>query len=177
MTGRTTSRLVTALLVLATLVASCSSDDADTASESTPRSTPADVSMTTGDVLDRAGVLVGFHTDDGITDSRLFLRSPALAVRAGMARDKALQAVTIANARMLDLQDRIGTLTVGKDADFVVLSGDPLSVYTQVLQTWVEGQKVFDLADPQDRLMAMGGYGASRDQAMSMCCFGTQEGQ
>lgn len=137
----------------------------------------ARLSMTTGDVLDRAGVLVGFHTDDGITDSRLFLRSPALAVRAGMARDKALQAVTIANARMLDLQDRIGTLTVGKDADFVVLSGDPLSVYTQVLQTWVEGQKVFDLADPQDRLMAMGGYGASRDQAMSMCCFGTQEGQ
>jgi imidazolonepropionase-like amidohydrolase len=137
----------------------------------------ARMSHANGGVLDRAGVLVGFHTDDGITDSRVFLRSPALGVRAGMDRDKALQAVTIANARMLDLQDRIGTLTVGKDADFVVLSGDPLSVYTQVLQTWVEGQKVFDLADPQDRLMAMGGYGASRDQAMSMCCFGAQEGQ
>ncbi len=137
----------------------------------------AHLSLDTGAVLDRAGVLVGFHTDDGITDSRLFLRSPALAVRAGMDRQKALEAVTIANARMLDLQDRIGTLTVGKDADFVVLSGDPFSVYTRVLQTWVEGEKVFDFDDPKDRLMAMGGYGASDDQAMSMCCYGTQGGQ
>ncbi|MEO6595119.1 MAG: amidohydrolase family protein [Planctomycetota bacterium] len=134
----------------------------------------AHLSLETGAILDRKGVLVGFHTDDSITDSRLFLRSAALAVRAGMDRDKALQAVTIANARMLDLQDRIGTLRVGKDADFVVLSGDPFSVYTRVLQTWVDGQKVFDLADPKDRLMANGGYGASDGQAMSMCCYGQE---
>lgn len=129
------------------------------------------LSMQTGAVLDRAGVLVGFHTDDGITDSRLFLRSGALAVRAGMDRDKALAALTLANARMLDLQDRLGSLTVGKDADFVVLSGDPFSVHTRVLQTFVEGKKVFDLDDPKDRLFANGGYGASDGQAMSMCCF------
>ena len=134
------------------------------------------LSMSTGAVLARAGVLVGFHTDDGITDSRLFLRSGALAVRAGMDRDTALAALTIANARMLDLQDRIGTLTVGKDADFVVLTGDPFSVHTRVLQTWVDGRKVFDLDDPKDRLFANGGYGASDGQAMSMCCFGAQGG-
>ena len=130
------------------------------------------LSLETGDVLDRAGALVGFHTDDGITDSRLFLRSAALAVRAGMDRTKALQALTIANARMLDLEQRIGTLTPGKDADFVVLSGDPLSVHTQVLQTWVDGVKVFDVGDAKDRLFAFGGWGASSGQAMSMCCFG-----
>jgi imidazolonepropionase-like amidohydrolase len=135
------------------------------------------LSLTTGAVLDRAGALVGFHTDDGITDSRLFLRSAALAVRAGMDRDKALQAVTIANARMLDLQERVGSLAPGKDADFVVLSGDPFSVYTRVLQTWVEGKKVFDFADPRDRLLAVGGYGASDDQAMSLCCYGGEGGQ
>jgi len=132
----------------------------------------ARLSMATGRILDEAGVLVGFHSDDGITDSRLFLRSAALAVRAGMNRDKALAAMTSAGAEMLDLKDRVGTLTVGKDADFVVLSGDPFSVYTQVLETWVEGQKVFDLADPADRLLAMGGYNASVDQVFSMCCFG-----
>lgn len=136
----------------------------------------ARLSLETGAILDRAGVLVGFHTDDGITDSRLFLRSAALGVRAGMDRQKALEAVTIANARMLDMQDRVGSLTVGKDADFVVLSGDPLSVYTRVQQTWVDGKKVFDLTDPKDRLMASGGYGASNDQAMSMCCYGQQGG-
>ncbi|MFK7741850.1 MAG: amidohydrolase family protein, partial [Planctomycetota bacterium] len=131
----------------------------------------ARLSLETGAVLDKKGVLVGFHTDDGITDSRLFLRSAAIAVRAGMDRQKALEAVTIANARMLDMQDRVGTLSVGKDADFVVLSGDPFSVYTRVLETWVEGSKVFDLADPEDRLLATGGYGASNDQSLSLCCY------
>jgi len=123
-----------------------------------------DVSFTSGAALEKAGVLVGFHTDDPITDSRLFLRSAALAVRAGMSRDKALYGLTMANARILELQDRIGTLEPGKDADFILLSGDPLSVYTHVLETWVEGVKVFDRSDPKDYLYAVGGYGASHDQ-------------
>ena len=70
----------------------------------------------------------------------------------------------------------MGSLEVGKDADIVVLSGEPLSVYTRVLETWVEGNKVFDLSDPGDRLLAAGGYGASNDQAISMCCYGLQGG-
>ncbi|HEU0141952.1 MAG TPA: amidohydrolase family protein, partial [Bryobacteraceae bacterium] len=118
----------------------------------------------TGGALEKAGALVGFHTDDGITDSRLFLRSPALAVRAGMSRGKALFGVTMANAMMLGLEDRVGSLEAGKDADLVILSGDPLSVYTKVLETWVDGTKVFDRADPKDRLYAVGGFGASHDQ-------------
>jgi imidazolonepropionase-like amidohydrolase len=122
-----------------------------------------DVSLETGAALERAGALVGFHTDDGVTDSRHFLRSAGLAVRAGMSRDKALYGVTMANAIMLDLQDRIGSLEAGKDADFIVLSGDPLSVYTKVLQTWVDGAKVFDRDNPKDKLYAVGGYGASHD--------------
>ena len=130
-----------------------------------------DLSSTTGAVLEKAGVLVGFHTDDGITDSRLFLRSAALAVRNGMSREKALYGLTMANAIMLDLQDRVGSLQAGKDADFIVLSGDPLSVYTKVLETWVEGRRVFDRTDPKDRLYAVGGYGASRDQMLHMDCY------
>ena len=69
----------------------------------------------------------------------------------------------MANAIMLELQDRVGSLEAGKDADFVVLSGDPLSVYTHVLQTWVEGRKVFDRADPKDYLIAVGGLRATDD--------------
>ena len=120
-----------------------------------------DISFVNGAALEKAGALVGFHTDDGITDSRWFLRSGGLAVRAGMSRDKALYAMTMANAIMLDLQDRVGSLEPGKDADFIVLSGDPLSVYTQVLETWVEGRKVFDRSDPKDYLIAVGGKGAT----------------
>jgi imidazolonepropionase-like amidohydrolase len=124
------------------------------------------MSMSTGAVLDRAGVLVGFHTDDYITDSRLFLRSAGLAVRAGMPRDKALYGMTMANAIILDVQDRTGSLQAGKDADFIILSGDPLSVYTHVLETYVEGVRVFDRNDPKDRLYATGGYGAGRGEML-----------
>lgn len=130
-----------------------------------------DMRLETGAVLDNAGALVGFHTDDYITDSRLFLRQAALAVRAGMNRDKALYAMTMANAIMLDVQDRVGSLEAGKDADFIVLSGDPLSVYAHVLETWVEGKRVFNRADPVDYLISVGGQGATTDRTVHLDCF------
>jgi imidazolonepropionase-like amidohydrolase len=124
----------------------------------------ADVAWKTAAVLEKAGVLVAFHTDDPITESRFLLRQAGLAVRAGMSREKALYGLTEAGAVILDLKDRIGSLTVGKDADFILLSGDPLDYRAHVLETWVEGTKVFDLANPRDRLVAVGGYGAGHDQ-------------
>lgn len=117
-----------------------------------------DIKYKNGAVLEDAGVTVGYHTDASITDTRLFLRSGAFGVRAGMSRDAALRALTIENAKMMDVQDQVGTLEEGKDADFIVLSGDPLSVYTRVQQTWVEGQKRFDISNPEDRKYATGGY-------------------
>lgn len=132
----------------------------------------AELIFDTGPALEKAGVLVAYHTDDWITDSRHFFRMAALGVRAGMSRDGALRALTINGAKMLDLDSRVGSLKPGKDADFIILSGDPLSVYTKVLQTWVEGRKVFDRDDPKDRLYAVGGYGAGRDQQPYFCCFG-----
>lgn len=124
-----------------------------------------DLAWKTGAVLEKAGVLVGFHTDDPITESRLFLRAAGLAVRAGMSREKALYGMTQAGAIILDLKDRVGSLAPGKDADFLVLSGDPLDYRTHVLETWVEGAKVFDLSREKDRLFAVGGYGAGQGQA------------
>jgi imidazolonepropionase-like amidohydrolase len=131
-----------------------------------------DAAIETGGILERANVPVALHTDDPVIDSRLFLRTAGLAVRGGMTREKALEALTLAGARMLELDHRIGTLEPGKDADLVVLSGDPLSLHTKVLQTWVEGRKVFDRSDPEDRLFAVGGYGAGTDQAAQACCTG-----
>ncbi len=125
----------------------------------------------TGKILDEAGVRVAFHTDDWITDSRVFFRMAAMAVRAGMDRQAALASLTLAGAEMLGLDDRIGSLRAGKDADLIILDGDPFSVYTKVQQTWVEGRRAFDRSDPQDRLYAVGGYGATHDQSPYYCCF------
>jgi imidazolonepropionase-like amidohydrolase len=129
-----------------------------------------EIDWKTGGVLEAKGVKVAYHTDDGITDSRLFLRSAAFGVRAGMSREGALRALTLAGAEMMDLADRVGSLEKGKDADFIVLSGDPLSVYTMVEETWVDGVRTFDRDDPEDRLHAVGGWGASRPQAFVACC-------
>lgn len=125
-----------------------------------------DIRFETPAILDKAGVLFGFHTDDYITDSRFFLREAAIGVRGGLAPEKALYALTMANAKILDLDKRVGSLEAGKDADFIVLSGDPLSVYTHVLQTYVEGVKVFDRTDPKDYLISVGGDGAGKDNML-----------
>lgn len=124
-----------------------------------------DVSWRSGAALERAGADVAFHTDDLITDSRLLLRSAAFGVRAGMSPEKALEALTLAGARMLGLEERLGSLEPGKDADFVILSGDPLSTYTRVEETWVEGRRVFDRADPEQGRWATGGYQVFRGLA------------
>jgi imidazolonepropionase-like amidohydrolase len=118
----------------------------------------AEIKNSNGKVLEEAGALVGFHTDDGITDSRMFLRHAALGIKEGMSREEALRAVTIANAIMMDIQDRVGSLEKGKDADFIILDGDPFSVYTHVQETWIEGQKVWDRSNEEDKKYATGGY-------------------
>jgi imidazolonepropionase-like amidohydrolase len=115
-------------------------------------------SIQNGAVLEKAGVMVAIHTDDPITDSRFLIRSAALAIKGGMSREEALKGLTINGANMLDLSNKVGSLEAGKDADFVILTGDPFSVYTRVDQTWVEGIKRFDYTNAKDKAFAVGGY-------------------
>jgi imidazolonepropionase-like amidohydrolase len=103
-------------------------------------------------------VQVAINTDDFITESRFFIRTGSIAVRGGMSEASALKALTAVPAKLLHLGHRLGTLEPGKDADFVVLSGKPFSVYTKVQQTWIDGKKVFDAADPKDRPYRDGGW-------------------
>jgi len=109
-------------------------------------------------ILDKAGIKVAINTDDSITESRFLLRTGAIAVRGGMSEDAALRALTLHGAQMLHLDDRLGSLEKGKDADFVVLSGSPFSVYTQVLQTFIDGKCVFDRGKRQDWSYQAGGF-------------------
>jgi imidazolonepropionase-like amidohydrolase len=109
-------------------------------------------------LLTKAGVKVAINTDDFVTESRFFLRTGAIAVRGGLSEAEALKALTLHGAQMLHLEDRCGSLEKGKDADFVVLSGAPFSVYTQVLQTYIEGEKVFDRTQHEDWTYQAGGF-------------------
>jgi imidazolonepropionase-like amidohydrolase len=108
-------------------------------------------------ILDKAGVPVSINTDDYITESRFILGTGAIAVRGGMSEAAALKALTINPANVMHLAHRVGSLEVGKDADFVILDGPAFSTYTKVLQTWIEGTKVFDAADAKDRTYRDGG--------------------
>lgn len=95
-------------------------------------------------ILEKAGVPVAINTDDFITESRFMLRTGSIAVRGGMSESSALKALTLTPATMMHLEKRLGSLDAGKDADFVILSGRPFSVYTQVLETYIDGQRVYE---------------------------------
>ena len=127
--------------------------------------------MEAAGIMEGAGVHTALHTDDWITDSRLFLRMAALAVRGGMTRAGALASLTQVGADILDLGDRVGSLTPGKDADFIILSGDPFSTYTVVEKTYVEGRLAFDRSNERDHLHAVGGFGAENDSEPYFCCY------
>jgi imidazolonepropionase-like amidohydrolase len=112
-----------------------------------------------GKLMHDRGIKVMINTDDPVTESRLFLRTAAIAVRGGLPPDVALKAITRHPAEAMRVDHRVGSLEVGKDADFVVLSGAPFSIYTRVLQTYIDGEPVFDLARDTDRVYQEGGFG------------------
>src|SRR5262249_37664919 len=97
-------------------------------------------------------------------ESRFFIRTGAIAVRGGMSEDAALRAQTINPARMLHLDGRLGSLEKGKDADFVVLSGPPYSIYTHVLETYIDGIKLFDRNQHRDWTYQAGGFAVADPQ-------------
>ncbi len=108
-------------------------------------------------ILEKAGVPVSINTDDFITESRFYLKTGAIALRGGMSEVSALKALTATAATIMHLDHRLGQLAKGLDADFVILSGKPFSVYTKVQETWINGKKVFDAAKESDRAYRDGG--------------------
>jgi imidazolonepropionase-like amidohydrolase len=112
----------------------------------------------TAAILEKAGVLIAFNTDDAITESRFFLRTGSIAVRGGLSEEAALRAVTINAAKMLKLDQRLGSLEKGKDADFAILSGAPFSASTLVLRTYIDGELRFDRANKRDWTYQAGGF-------------------
>ncbi len=92
------------------------------------------------------GVTVSYNSDSDELARRLNFEASKAVKYGNVPPADALAFVTSNPAKQLGIADRVGSLEVGKDGDFVLWSGDPLSTSTMALETWIEGQKYFDRA-------------------------------
>jgi imidazolonepropionase-like amidohydrolase len=92
--------------------------------------------------LAAAGVELGIITDHPVVPIQLLHVQAALAVKEGLDPAAALRAVTLVPARVMGVDDRVGSLLAGKAATLCVWSGDPLDVRSRVEAAWIEGRRV-----------------------------------
>lgn len=93
-------------------------------------------------VLARAGVQVSIITDNPVIPQSYLSLCAGLAVKAGMDPFEALKAITINPAKHLGVEDRVGSLEPGKDADLVLVDGDPMVSDSHIRCVWINGEKV-----------------------------------
>jgi hypothetical protein len=89
-------------------------------------------------------VNTGFNSDDSELARRLNTEAAKAVKYGGVPPEEAIKFVTLNPAKSLEIADRVGSLEPGKDADFSIWNGSPLSPYSMCEQTWIEGRKYFD---------------------------------
>ena len=90
-----------------------------------------------------AGVTIAITTDHPVVPIHFLIHQATLAVKEGLDPVTALRAVTINPARIIGCADRIGSLSVGKDADLVIWSGDPLDVMSRAERAYSDGREIY----------------------------------
>ncbi|HUU28570.1 MAG TPA: amidohydrolase family protein [archaeon] len=96
-----------------------------------------------GALMSSQGLLVSFNSDNWELGRRMNLEAAKAVKYGGLQPQEALKLVTINPACQLGVSHRTGSLEKGKDADFVIWSGDPLSTYSVCEQTWIDGRRYF----------------------------------
>ncbi len=99
-----------------------------------------------GPLMHSQGVLVAYKSDNDQLATRLNWEA-GKAVKYGLSEEEALKFVTINPAKHLKIDKWVGSLEVGKDADFVLWNGNPLSTYSRCEQTWIDGKNYFDIQE------------------------------
>ncbi|GGN29478.1 amidohydrolase [Lentzea pudingi] len=94
-------------------------------------------------ILARAGVELAITTDHPVVPIHFLVHQATLAVKEGLDSDVALRSITTVPARIMGLDDRVGSLKVGLDGDVVIWSGDPLDVMSRALRVFVQGRSVY----------------------------------
>jgi len=95
-------------------------------------------------ILAKAGVKVAIMTDHPCVPIQYLLLSAAMAVREGMDEEDALRAITINAASVAGIDDRVGSIEPGKDADIVIFDGYPFEFRTKVVMTIIDGKVVYE---------------------------------
>lgn len=96
--------------------------------------------FTTPGILAAAGMQVSIITDSPVIPQQYLSLCAGLAVKSGMEPFAALQAITINPAKHIGIEDRVGSLEVGKDGDVVLADGDPLVSSTKIIATYINGK-------------------------------------
>jgi imidazolonepropionase-like amidohydrolase len=100
-----------------------------------------------GLLMHRAGISVSFNSDDRELARHLNHEAAKAVKYGGIEETEALKFVTLNPAKQLRIDKWVGSLEVGKDADFVIWNGSPLSTLGRCEQTWIDGRKFFDRAE------------------------------
>lgn len=97
-------------------------------------------SFETPGILAKAGCQVSIITDSPIVQEQYLTFCAAMAIKAGMKEHQALQAITIHPARHIGVEERVGSIEEGKDADFVIVNGSPFVVESDILYVLINGE-------------------------------------
>ena len=101
----------------------------------------ANMSFETPNELYKAGILFSIITDSPVIPQQYLSLSAALAAKAGLPEYEAIKAITINPAKILGLDNRVGSIKVGKDADFVVCTKNILDTQNEIKSVYVDGKK------------------------------------
>jgi imidazolonepropionase-like amidohydrolase len=108
-----------------------------------------------GKLMHEVGVLTGFNSDDEEMARRLNQEAAKAVTYGNMSQEDALKLVTLNPAKMLHVDNRIGSLKAGKDADLVLWSANPLSIYAVAEKTYVDGIPYWDYSKDADNEKAL----------------------
>jgi imidazolonepropionase-like amidohydrolase len=97
-------------------------------------------------IMHKVGLNVAINSDDAEMARRLNHEAGKIVKYGGVSEEEALKMVTLNPAKMLHVEDKVGSLKAGKDADVVLWSDNPLSIYSKALYTIVDGIVYFDRA-------------------------------
>jgi imidazolonepropionase-like amidohydrolase len=104
----------------------------------------------TSGVLASKGILVAITTDHPVTLIQYLPICAGLAAKKGLGIEEGLKAITINAAKICGVDDRVGSIEVGKDADIAIFTGNPMETFTHTVYTIINGEIIYKWEDEQD---------------------------